>query len=177
MANNAATTYNFKFENNAKSNEFYEKVKDCKTMYEIAQVLELGDGSYRAEVIDIWVDINNNVIGIYFDAAWDWQPDFYHKMVDKYENIQTDFICEEEGCGVFVTSSFDVFPCRFELHDENDYWDEFATEESLFKAIEKITNVKVSSVEEAQKVIDKFNENVEDEYDTLYLNVFRQLGE
>lgn len=177
MANNADTTYIFTFQNTSERNDFYNKIKHCKIMFDIVKALNLDEnGSYRGWVCFIEKEEDNQIIAC-FDCAWDWQDDFYNGMCEKYPNIETDFICEEEGCEVFVTTSCDLFECRYRLNDNEDYYEHFLNKKDLLEEVSILTGKHVTNIEEVQEVIKEYNsrEDVIKSENYLHFYEFKEL--
>lgn len=154
-------------------------------MWDIAKNLNIDVENYsiRGTLIDTELSEEGTKLLMIFDCAWDWQEDFINVLQSKFPNMDIYFHCIESGFNLFVTNSFDEFPTRYIIEDNNDIYECFDNLEDVINYLQTHKDMaqyrerlNFSDVSSEEEIDDLFNEwNQENDDVTIYLRIFEEI--
>ena len=133
----------------------------------------------RGEIITFDLDNQNQTLYMTFATAWDWQPDFVTGLKSKFPDMEIYFACEESMAEVFETNSFQHFPTRFIINDNNGTYEYFVTFDKVLEYVNKwFDNMDFSTATTIQDVQEIFHEWNFQHFDAdcqYYLHIFKEI--
>ena len=158
MANNANVDYLFigTEEQVNKLETLCKGIKNELTMEDI--VTSFGINANTISVYgeaQTYIRKNPNTIEINFICAWDWQRDFYDIMKNYFHEVY--FTCEECGCELYETNSFEKFPIRYVI--DGEYHEYFETLDELKNyIIDDINGIETATTaEEINTLVEQYS--------------------
>lgn len=114
------------------------------------------------EYLDELDIIDNNEATVKFttETAWCACYELMEKLAEKYE-LLLYYYTEEPGCCIYETNDEEgiFFSQRYLIDSEkfgSDYYDDF---DGVAKTLEEITGCKISCIEDAKPILEKYNED------------------
>lgn len=118
--------------------------------------------SYLEELGD-----NGTKITLTTESKWADCHEVFDLIKTKYESIDYYYFAEEDSCGYFHTNDKEglYYPNRFIVKQSYTDEKEFVNLEDALKEISKLIEKEVNSLEEAFTCIERYNEDIKDDYD------------
>ena len=158
MANNANVDYLF-IGTEEQVNKLENLCKDIKngvTMQDIVKCMGVNENTIAVYGdAQTYIRKNPNTIEINFICDWGWQREFYDTMKTFFSEVY--FTCEECGCELYETNSFDKFPIRYVI--DGEYHDYFETlDEVKNYLIDDINGIETATTaEEINTLVEQYS--------------------
>lgn len=122
--------------------------------------------------IDCMEQLTDTTINLSTTTAWGDMPEVWDFVCQQYPSVKYYFMAEESGNCYYATNDVDgkFFSERFQIEQYDESTEFYATMEEVFADISERINVKITTIEELDTVLEAFNEANEDDW--IYVNEY-----